>query len=136
MSIVPSVTELVIAQLLHLNNEGDAPITLYINSPGTNSPDGKALSYDTEAFAIADTMQFIAPPIHTICIGQAHGTAAMLLSLGAKGHRASLPNASIMLHQPKSRSRGSSIDVTIKAKEINVNRKTTNEFLSMVSYYE
>lgn len=133
MSIMPSVTELVIAQLLHLNNEGDAPITMYINSPGTNAPDGKAYSYDTEAFAIADTMQFIVPPIHTICIGQAHGTAAMLLSLGARGHRAVLPNASILLHQPRSRARGSTIDVAIKAKEINISRQITNEFLSQVS---
>ena len=44
-----------------------------------------AYSYDTEAFAIADTMQFIRPPIRTICVGQAFGTAAMLLSLGQKG---------------------------------------------------
>ena len=51
--------ELVIAQLLYLNYQNDQTITMYINSPGTNSPDGRAFSFDTEAFAIADTMQFI-----------------------------------------------------------------------------
>ena len=78
MPLVPSVTELVIAQLLYLNYQNDQTITMYINSPGTNSPDGKAFSFDTEAFAIADTMQFIRPPIRTICVGQAFGTCMLL----------------------------------------------------------
>lgn len=103
---------------------------MYINSPGTNSPDGRAFSFDTEAFAIADTMQFIRPPIRTICVGQAFGTAAMLLSLGQKGNRFALPNASIMLNQPRSRARGQATDVAIKAKEILNNRKVTNSFLA------
>lgn len=131
MPLVPSVTELVIAQLLYLNYQNDQTITMYINSPGTNSPDGRAFSYDTEAFAIADTMQFIRPPIRTIAVGQAFGTAAMLLSLGQKGNRFALPNASIMLNQPKSRARGQASDVAIKAKEILNNRRITNEFLAM-----
>ena len=130
MPLVPSVTELVIAQLLYLNYQNDQTITMYINSPGTNSPDGRAFSYDTEAFAIADTMQFVRPPIRTICVGQAFGTAAMLLSLGQKGNRFALPNASIMLNQPKSRARGQASDVAIKAREILVNRRITNEFLA------
>lgn len=132
MPLVPSVTELVIAQLLYLNYQNDQTITIYLNSPGTNSPDGKAYSFDTEAFAIADTMQFIRPPIRTICVGQAYGTAAMLLSLGQKGNRFALPNASIMLNQPRSRARGQASDVAIKAKEIMNNRRVTNEFLAMV----
>eukprot|EP00607_Mallomonas_marina_P005981 CAMPEP_0182427766 /NCGR_PEP_ID=MMETSP1167-20130531/19357_1 /TAXON_ID=2988 /ORGANISM="Mallomonas Sp, Strain CCMP3275" /LENGTH=154 /DNA_ID=CAMNT_0024610231 /DNA_START=382 /DNA_END=846 /DNA_ORIENTATION=+ len=103
---------------------------MYINSPGTNSPDGRAFSYDTEAFAIADTMMFVRPPIRTICVGQAFGTAAMLLSLGQKGNRFSLPNASIMLNQPRSRARGQASDIAIRAKETLSNRRTTNDFLS------
>lgn len=130
MPLVPSVTELVIAQLLYLNYQNENMITMYINSPGTNSPDGKAFSFDTEAFAIADTMQFIRPPIRTICVGQAFGTAAMILSLGQKGNRMALPNASIMLNQPRSRARGQASDVAIKAKEIINNRKVTNEWLA------
>eukprot|EP01035_Chromulina_nebulosa_P021105 gene21105-27347_t len=130
MPLVPSVTELVIAQLLYLNYQNDQIITLYINSPGTNSPDGRAMSFDTEAFAIADTMMFIRPPIRTICVGQAYGTAAMLLSLGQKGNRFALPNASIMLNQPRSRARGQASDVAIKAKEILNNRRVTNELIA------
>lgn len=132
MPLVPSVTELVIAQLLYLNYQNEQIITMYINSPGTNSPDGRAFSFDTEAFAIADTMQFIRPPIRTIAVGQAFGTAAMLLSLGQKGNRFALPNASIMLNQPRSRARGQASDVAIKAREILNNRKVTNEFLAKV----
>jgi len=130
MPLVPSVTELVIAQLLYLNYQNEQTITMYINSAGTNSPDGRAFSFDTEAFAIADTMQFIRPPIRTICVGQAFGTAAMILSLGQKGNRFALPNASIMLNQPKGRARGQASDVAIKAKETINNRRVTNEFLA------
>jgi len=130
MPLVPSVTELIIAQLLYLNYQNDQIITMYINSPGTNSPDGRAFSFDTEAFAVADTMQFIRPPIRTICVGQAFGTAAMLLSLGQKGNRFALPNASIMLNQPRSRARGQASDVAIKAREVINNRRVTNEVLA------
>ena len=48
MPLVPSVTELIIAQLLYLNYQNDNIITIYLNSPGTNSPDGRAFSFDTE----------------------------------------------------------------------------------------
>ncbi len=133
--IVPSVTELIIAQLLYLNYQNDQIITMYINSPGTNSPDGRSLSFDAEAFAIADTMQFIKAPIRTICVGKAFGTAAMLLSLGKKGFRFSLPSSSIMLNQPRSLTRGQASDIAIKAKEIINNRKTTNKLLAMVLTY-
>ena len=60
--------------------------------------------------------QFIRPPIRTICVGQAFGTAAMILSLGQKGNRFALPNASIMLNQPRSRARGQASDVAIKVR--------------------
>lgn len=132
--IVPAITELVVAQLLYLNyNNGGEMITMYINSPGTNAPGGKSFSFDNEAFAIADTMQFIRSPIRTICVGQAFGTAAMLLSLGQKGNRFALPNASIMLHQPKSRASGQATDVAIKAREILTNRKIANEILAQTT---
>ena len=75
-------------------------------------------------------MQFIRPPIRTIAVGQSFGTAAMLLGLGNKGNRFSLPNASIMLNQPRSRARGQASDVAIKARETLNNRRVTNEFLA------
>eukprot|EP00968_Pinguiococcus_pyrenoidosus_P018546 scaffold1951_cov258-Pinguiococcus_pyrenoidosus.AAC.15 len=131
MPLVPAVTELIVAQLLYLNYE-DArkPITLYINSPGTMTPDGRSAGFETEAFAIADTMNYIRPPIHTIAVGQAFGAAAMLLAQGKKGHRSALPNATIMLHQPRSRARGQASDIAIMAREVLSNRRITCELMA------
>ena len=85
------VTELIIAQLLYLEFEDpEKPIYFYINSTGTSWYTGDAVGFETEAFAICDTISYIKPPVHTICIGQAMGTAAVILSSGTKGQRAAL----------------------------------------------
>jgi ATP-dependent Clp endopeptidase proteolytic subunit ClpP len=76
------VTELIIAQLLYLQfDDPDKPVYFYINSGG-NIEGG---TFETEAFAICDTLNYIKPPVHTICIGQAVGSAAVILSSGTKG---------------------------------------------------
>ena len=88
------VTELIIAQLLYLEFEDpEKPIYFYINSTGTSWYTGDAVGFETEAFAICDTISYIKPPVHTICIGQAMGTAAVILSSGTKGQRAALPDS-------------------------------------------
>lgn len=126
MPLVPAVTELIIAELLYLNYESDSkPVYMYINSSGTMNAQGQSVGFETEAFAVADCMKYIKPPVHTICLGQAYGAAAMLLSQGAKGHRFALPNASIMLHQPRSQARGQASDIAIKAREVLANRRVT-----------
>jgi ATP-dependent Clp protease, protease subunit len=114
------VTKLIIAQLLYLQFDNpDKPINFYINSTGTTWYGGEAIGQETEAFAICDTMAYIKPPVHTICIGQAMGTAAMILSCGTKGCRASLPNATIVLNQAKTGTgRGQATDIQIRAKEV------------------
>jgi ATP-dependent Clp protease protease subunit len=125
------VTELIIAQLLYLEFDNpDKPIFFYINSTGTSWYSGDAVGFETEAFAIADTISYVKPPVHTICIGQAMGTAAMILSAGTKGHRAALPHASIVLHQPRSGARGQATDIQIRAKEVLHNKRTMLEMLS------
>ncbi|MBW4648343.1 MAG: ATP-dependent Clp protease proteolytic subunit [Kastovskya adunca ATA6-11-RM4] len=131
MPLVPAVTELIVAELLYLQYEDpDKPIKIYINSTGTSSYNGEPVGFETEAFAICDTMSYIKPPIHTICIGSAMGMAAMLLSAGTKGCRASLPNASIVLHQPKAYARGQATDIQIRAKEVLANKSTMLDILS------
>lgn len=131
MPLVPAVTELIIAELLFLQyQDPDKPIKIYINSTGTSRYDGEPVGFETEAFAICDTMNYIKPPIHTICLGSAMGMAAMLLSAGSKGCRASLPNASIVLHQPKSYARGQATDIQIRAKEVLANKATMLDILS------
>jgi ATP-dependent Clp protease, protease subunit len=131
LPLVAAVTELITAELLYLQYEDpEKPIYIYINSSGTGREDGEPVGFETEAFAICDTMRYIKPPIHTICIGTAIGAAAMLLSSGTKGLRASLPNASIVLRQPKSYARGQATDIEIRAKEVLANRDTMLDVLS------
>ena len=131
MPLVPAVTELIVAQLLYLQyDDPEKPIKIYINSTGTSSYNGEPVGFETEAFAICDTMRYIKPPIHTICIGSAMGMAAMLLSAGTKGCRASLPNATIILHQPKSYAQGQATDIQIRAREVLMNKATMLDILA------
>ena len=60
----------------------------------------------TSGLAIYDTMQFVRPPVSTLCIGQAASTGSSLLAAGEKGQRFALPNVRILVHQPKGRLRG------------------------------
>lgn len=102
----------------------------YINSTGTSSADGQNVGFETEAFVIADTLNYIKMPVHTICVGQAFGMAAMLLASGEKSHRAALPNATIILHQPTGSAQGPASDIAIKAKEVLYNRRQTFEMIA------
>ena len=118
------VTKLIIAQLLYLEfDDPDKPIFFYINSIGT-------VGFETEAFAICDTIKYIRPPVHTICLGQAMGSAAMILSAGTKGSRASLPHATIVLNQARSGARGQATDIQIRAEEVIDNKKSFLDILS------
>lgn len=131
MPLVPAVTELIVAQLLYLQYEDpEKPIKIYINSTGTSSYGGEPVGFETEAFAICDTMNYLKPPIHTICLGSAMGMAAMLLAAGTKGCRASLPHATILLHQTKSYAQGQATDIQIRAKEVLANKATMIDILS------
>ncbi|MCG8366930.1 MAG: ATP-dependent Clp protease proteolytic subunit [Pseudanabaenales cyanobacterium] len=125
------VTKLIIAQLLYLEfDDPEKPIFFYINSTGTSWYTGDALGYETEAFAICDTLKYVKPPVHTICIGNAMGTAAMILSAGAKGYRASLPHATIVLHQPRTGTQGQATDIQIRAKEVLANKTSMLDIFS------
>ncbi len=104
------VANAVIAQLLFLYSEDpDKDIQIYINSPG---------GVVTSGLAIYDTMQHVACPVSTICIGQAASMGAVLLTAGEKGRRFALPHARIMIHQPLGGARGQATDIEIQAREI------------------
>ncbi|OVA11705.1 ClpP [Macleaya cordata] len=132
MPIVPSVTELLVAQLMWLDYDNPSkPIYLYINSSGTQNEKMETVGSETEAYAIADTMAYCKSKIYTVNCGMAYGQAAMLLSLGAKGFRALQPNSSTKLYLPKvSRSSGAVIDMWIKAKELDANSDYYIELLA------
>lgn len=103
------LANIVIAQLLFLESEDpDKDIMLYINSPG---------GVITSGLAIFDTMQHVRCTISTTCIGMAASMAAVLLTAGTKGHRAALPNARVMIHQPSGGTHGQATDIEIQAKE-------------------
>ncbi|XP_040987092.1 ATP-dependent Clp protease proteolytic subunit-related protein 4, chloroplastic-like [Juglans microcarpa x Juglans regia] len=127
MSLVPSVTELILAEFLYLQYEdADKPIYLYINSTGTTKG-GEKLGYETEAFAIYDVMRYVKPPIFTLCVGNAWGEAALLLAAGAKGNRSALPSSTIMIKQPIARFQGQATDIDLASKEVkNVKAELVN----------
>jgi ATP-dependent Clp protease protease subunit len=110
MPIDDKVANIVIAELLFLEaQDPERDIYLYINSPG---------GYVASGLAIYDTIQYIRPDVHTICMGQAASMGAVLLAAGAKGKRSALPHARIMIHQPAGGSEGQASDIEIYAKEI------------------
>lgn len=117
-----TVANLVMAQLLFLEAEDAAKdINLYINSPGGVVSSG---------LAIYDTMQFIVPPVSTICIGMAASMAALLLAAGERGKRYALPHTRIMIHQPEGAYAGQASDIEIHAKEVLTIRQILNNLLS------
>lgn len=119
----------VVALLLSLSSEdATKPIYIYINSPGEQISGGT--SSLVASMAIYDTMQYIKAPIHTICLGQAVGTAAMLLSSGTKGTRLSLPNAEIVLSQQYGRTGGQATDIQIDAQKVVSDRSKFVEILA------
>ncbi len=101
---------LITAQLLYLESENPKKeISFYINSPG---------GLVTAGLGIYDTMQYVKPPVSTLCIGQASSMGSFLLAAGEKGKRFSLPNSRIMVHQPSAGYQGQATDIEIHAKEI------------------
>lgn len=110
---------LITAQLLFLEADNPKkPISMYINSPG---------GVVTAGMAIYDTMQFIKPPVATLCIGQAASMGSLLLCAGEPGMRAALPNARIMLHQPSGGFQGQASDIERHAEDIIKMKRRLNE---------
>ena len=117
-----TVANLIVAQLLHLEGEDmERPVNLYINSPGGDM---------TALFAVYDAMQFMGPPVHTVCVGQACSAAAVLLAAGAEGHRSALPNARILIHQPHGGAQGQSTDMEIAVREMVTMRERMVDILT------
>ena len=116
------VANIVIAQLLFLESEDpDKDVSVYINSPGGSV---------TAGLAIYDTMQYVKPPVSTICLGQAASMGAFLLAGGAAGKRFAVPNARIMIHQPMGGFQGQATDIDIQAREILRLKARLNEILA------
>ena len=117
-----NVSALVCAQLLFLEAESPGKeIAMYINSPG---------GVVTSGFAIYDTMQYIKCPVSTVCMGFAASMGSLLLMAGEAGMRFSLPNASIMVHQPSGGFQGKASDIERHAEEaVKTKRQITEHYV-------
>lgn len=116
------VANLIVAQLLFLNQEDrEAPISMYINSPGGQVYAG---------LAIYDTMQMITNPISTVAVGVTASFGTVLLTAGTKGQRYALPHATIHIHQPLGGVQGQASDIEIEAREILRLKTRLNQILS------
>ena len=114
-----SLATIVTAQLLFLEAENPKKeISLYINSPG---------GVVTAGMAIYDTMQFIRPPVSTLCIGQAASMGSLLLAAGEKGMRYCLPHSRVMVHQPSGGFSGQASDIERHAEDIIKIKKRLND---------
>lgn len=119
------MANLVVAQLLFLEAEDPKKdIYLYVNSPGGSV---------TAGLSIVDTMNHIKPDVVTVCTGMAASMGSIILSQGAKGKRAILPNAEVMIHQPWGGAQGQASDIEITAKHILKTRDTLNKMLAKAS---
>jgi ATP-dependent Clp protease protease subunit len=119
--VTSRLTQRVMSQLLWLDSISEAPIKVFINTPGGSADDG---------FAIHDMIRFIKAPVFTICLGL-NASAGSLILLGApKERRLALPNARIMIHQPSGGGRGRASDIEITAEEILKLRQRANEIIA------
>jgi ATP-dependent Clp protease protease subunit len=120
--ISDDLANLVTAQLLFLESEDpEREINMYINSPGGSV---------TAGLAIYDTMQFVKPPVSTLCVGQAASMGALLLAAGAKGKRYALPHSRILIHQVSGGFEGQASDIEIHAREALRLREILNDILA------
>ncbi len=109
-AIDPGVANALIAQLFYLEAESpEQEISLYINCEGGDL---------SAMLAVYDTMRYIHSPVATTCVGQAIAAGAVLLAGGAEGHRAVLPHARVVLHQPAARGQGTIPDLILQADEV------------------
>ena len=117
------VANLIIAQMLYLESEDpDKDVYFYINSPG---------GIVSAGLAIYDTMQYIKPPVCTVCMGQASSMGALILAAGEAGKRFALPHSRVLIHQPLGGFEGQATDVEIQAKEILRLRQELNHILAL-----
>jgi ATP-dependent Clp protease protease subunit len=134
--LTDGVANSIVSALLYLESEDSTkPIYLYINSLGDPVLSGMASMVAGSVsilagLAIYDTLRHIKSPVYTICLGQAVGMSALLLSAGIKGHRASLPHASIVLDHPRLGNQGQATDLQVMSREVLAKKNLILEIFS------
>jgi ATP-dependent Clp protease protease subunit len=116
-----SLAERIIRQLILLEDQGDKPIKVFIDSPGGDADAG---------FAIFDMMRFIKPEVIIIGMGLVASAAAIILLAAPKDRRIALPNSHYLIHQPLSGMRGVATEIEIHARELDKLRRKINKLIS------
>jgi len=119
--VTPKLTQRFLAQILWLESQGNAPIKVYINTPGGSADDG---------FAVFDLIRYVRSPVYTICVGLNASAGTIILLGPPKERRLALPNARLMIHQPSGGARGMASDVEITADEILKLRERANQLIA------
>ena len=122
-SLTTGLSNALVSSMLYLESEDQSkPIYLYINSLGdpvlAGMDESLGMMSIRACLAVYDTIQYIKSEIVTICLGQAVGMAALILSSGTKGKRFSLPHANIALTQFSMATRGQATDIQVNAEEV------------------
>jgi len=102
----------VVRRLLAMESANpEAPVYLYINSPGGEI---------TSGFSIYDTARFIKPDIYTVVVGLAASMGSLIALCAEKKNRLAFPNSRFLIHQPliSGLLRGTAADIEIHAKDI------------------
>jgi ATP-dependent Clp protease protease subunit len=116
-----SLAERIIRQILLLEDEGDDPIKIFIDSPGGDADAG---------FAIFDMIRFIKPKVYTIGMGLVASAAAIILLAAPREQRVALPNSHYLIHQPLSGIRGVATEIEIHARELDKLREKINHLIA------
>lgn len=132
MPIVKAVAELLTAQLMFLHwYDHTKPVYFYINSTGALNDQGENVAFESDTYAVVDMAKAIKPKIFTVNVGRAFGQAALLLALGEKGFRGSLPHSSVKIYSPKvASSSGPSVEMWTKAYEVEKSAEMYAKFLA------
>ena len=115
------LAEKVSTQLLILQEMGDEPIKIFINSQG-----GHVEAGDT----IHDMIKFVKPEVIVIGTGWVASAGITIYLAADKENRYSLPNTRYMIHQPMGQCRGQATDISIEALEISRVRERINKIIS------
>lgn len=98
-----------VTQLLALAEASDAPINLFISSPGGHVESGDM---------VHDIIKFIRPTVRTIGSGWVASAGALIFVGARRENRYCLPNTRFLLHEPSGGIRGSASDIAIQAEQV------------------
>ena len=115
------LAEKMIRHLLLLEDMGDDPIRIFIDSPGGDADAG---------YAVFDMIRFVKPPVWTVGMGLVASAAAIIQLASPRERRIGLPNSHYLIHQPLSGIRGVATDIEIHARELDKLRAKINRLIS------